>query len=202
MSKHVVIVDDDEAIRHSTSFMLRHAGYSVKTFPSGTATLSALPEDPENTCVLLDVRMPDMDGITVLKLLRERGFKVPIIILTGHGDVATAVTAMKTGATDFLEKPYSKGLLLQSIEAAFELLEAGQSAKSSRQEAQGRLQVLTKREHDILARLADGLTNKAIANDLGISPRTVEIHRANVMAKLNADSLSTALKIAFAAGLG
>ena len=199
---HIIIVDDEEAIRHSTSFMLRHAGYLVKTFPDGPPFLEELTDDPEATCILLDVRMPDMDGITVLKTLRQRGFAVPVIILTGHGDVSTAVTAMKSGATDFLEKPYKKEDLISAIETAFEAIEKGEASLSARQAAEAHIEALTGREKDVLVGLAKGMTNKTIATDLGISARTVEIHRANLMSKLNADNLSAVLKIAFVVGLG
>jgi len=202
IDKQVLLVDDDEAIRHSTSFMLRHAGYLVKTFPDGPPFLDAVSSDPKDSCVLLDVRMPQMDGLTVLQTLRDRGYVVPVIILTGHGDVAMAVSAMKAGATDFLEKPYNKAVLTEAIQKAFDMVEAGAAGVTARQAAEGKLLVLTDRERDVLERLADGLTNKAIAKDLNISARTVEIHRANLMSKLEADSLSAALKIAFAAGLG
>ena len=198
----IIIVDDEEAIRHSASFMLRHAGYRVKTYSDGPPLLDALAEDPKQTCILLDVRMPAMDGVTVLKTLRERGYNVPIIILTGHGDVSTAVIAMKSGATDFLEKPYKKVELISAIEGAFDRIQEGESTLSARQTAEAKLGALTNRERDVLDGLAKGLTNKAIANEFGISARTVEIHRANLMTKLHADTLSVTLKIAFAAGLG
>ncbi|MEM9669132.1 MAG: response regulator [Pseudomonadota bacterium] len=201
-TRNVLIVDDDEAILYSTSFMLRNAGFSVKTYPDGPPFLDDLDADKEGTCVLLDVRMPKMDGLSVLREVRARGVHMPIIILTGHGDVSTAVSAMRAGATDFLEKPYKKEMLLSSIETAFELIEAGQMKISQHKAAEAKINGLTDRERQVLERLADGLTNKAIAEDLGISARTVEIHRANLMAKLEADTLSAALKLAFAAGLG
>ncbi|MEO0881954.1 MAG: response regulator [Pseudomonadota bacterium] len=200
--RSVLIVDDDDAILYSTSFMLRNAGFSVKTYPDGSSFLNNLDAEQIRTCILLDVRMPGMDGLSVLREIRARGLDMPVIVLTGHGDVSTAVSAMKAGATDFIEKPYKKETLLNSIETAFQLLETGQAQLSQRQAAEAQIGVLTNRERDVLERLTDGLTNKAIAEDLGISARTVEIHRANLMAKLNADTLSAALKIAFAAELG
>lgn len=199
---HILVVDDEEVIRHSTSFMLRNAGYLVKTYSDGPLLLSALTQDPDRTCILLDVRMPDMDGLTVLKTLRKRGYNVPVIILTGHGDVSTAVDAMKAGATDFLEKPYKKAELTGAIEAAFDKLDKGEMAQSAQKTAQARLETLTARELDVLKGLANGMTNKSIATGLGISARTVEVHRANLMTKLQADNISAILKIAFAAGLG
>lgn len=199
--KIVHLVDDDEAIRHSASFMLRHAGYTVKTYKDGVTFLNeAGPED--TGCILLDVRMPVMDGLQVQAALTEHGIDMPVIVLTGHGDVSVAVQAMKAGAIDFLEKPYEKSQLNAAIEKAFDRIE-DKSAHGQRQaEARARLAGLTPRERDVLDRLVEGMTNKAIAEDLNISARTVEIHRANLMEKLEADSLSAALKTAFSAGLG
>jgi two-component system response regulator FixJ len=200
-SKIVHLVDDDEAIRHSASFMLRHAGYTVKTYKDGIAFLDAVTADMEG-CILLDVRMPGMDGLAVQAMLKQRGIKMPVIILTGHGDVPVAVEAMKGGAVEFLEKPYEKAALVRSIQNAFEQLE-NQSVSDLRSvEAQSKLTKLTPREREVLECLVDGLTNKAIADVLFISPRTIEIHRSNMMEKLEADSLSAALRIAFVAGVG
>lgn len=199
---HIILVDDDEAIRHSASFMLRHAGFIVKTYPDGPPFLKALTQEPLRTCILLDVRMPEMDGLSVLKTLREQGYNTPVIILTGHGDVSTAVDAMKAGATDFLEKPYKKTELMSAIKNAFDLIENGEMLLSAHKAAKARIETLTGREQDVLKALAMGQTNKSIATSLGISARTVEIHRANLMSKLEAETLSATLKIAFAAGLG
>jgi two-component system response regulator FixJ len=200
-SKIVHLVDDDEAIRHSASFMLRHAGYTVKTYKDGIAFLDAVTADMEG-CILLDVRMPGMDGLAVQAMLKQRGIKMPVIILTGHGDVPVAVEAMKGGAIEFLEKPYEKAALVRSIQNAFEQLE-NQSVSDLRSvEAQSKLTKLTPREREVLECLVDGLTNKAIADVLSISPRTIEIHRSNMMEKLEAESLSAALRIAFVAGIG
>lgn len=197
----VHIVDDEEAIRRSTSFMLKTSGYSVQTWPSGTHFLKEV-RHAEQGCVLLDVRMPEMDGLEVQKTLSERGITMPVIILTGHGDVSIAVRAMKGGAVDFIEKPFEKAVLISAIETAFERIDASHGASARAAEAEVILGALTPRERDVLDGLAKGLPNKTIAYDLGISPRTVEVHRANLMAKLNVRSLSDALRIAFAAGLG
>lgn len=197
----VYLVDDDEAIRHSASFMLRHAGYVVKTFPDGINFLDNVSDDQVG-CILLDVRMPGMDGLAVQNALNHRGINMPVIILTGHGDVPVAVEAMKGGAIEFLEKPYEKQALIGAIENAFSLLD-NQSADDKRsREAKARLTELTPRERQVLECLVDGLTNKGIAQALSISPRTVEIHRAHMMEKLQADSLSNALRFAFLAGMG
>ena len=199
--KKVFLIDDEEAIRHSASFMLRHAGYVVETFSNGPDFLKTINTATEG-CVLLDVRMPEMDGLTVLGHIRESGAKLPVIILTGHGDVSTAVSAMKIGATDFLEKPFEKVSILNAIEDALSKVEAGELELDTRKVAQAKLEVLTSRERDVLELLVDGLTNKSIAEKLGISARTVEIHRSNLMTKLEADNLSSVLKIAFSANLG
>ncbi|MEO1321393.1 MAG: response regulator [Pseudomonadota bacterium] len=197
----VFLVDDDEAIRHSASFMLRHAGFVVKTFPDGLAFLDAVT-DQNDGCILLDVRMPGMDGLTVQDTLNKRGINMPVIILTGHGDVPVAVEAMKGGALEFLEKPYEKQALVSAIENAFSLLDNQLANDRRSQEAKARLSGLTPRERQVLEHLVEGLTNKGVAQALDISPRTVEIHRAHMMEKLQADSLSSALRLAFLAGIG
>ena len=197
----VHLVDDDEAIRHSASFMLRLAGYRVQTHVDGVSFLEKL-DTLETGCVLLDVQMPKMNGIAVQKELNERGSEMPVVVLTGHGDVSVAVQAMKAGAVNFVEKPYEKQVLLKAIEEGFEHLESVHQGALQKAEGEKRLAHLSPRERDILDGLVEGLTNKGIANSLDISPRTVEIHRANMMDKLGVDNLSAALRIAFAAGLG
>jgi two-component system, LuxR family, response regulator FixJ len=199
--KLVHIVDDEEAIRRSASFMLKTSGYAVETWANGVAFLKEIRHVSEG-CILLDVRMPEMDGLEVQQALLERGVTMPVIILTGHADVSIAVRAMKAGAVDFLEKPFEKAVLIASIEAAFARMEAAEGAAARSAEAEVVLGILTPREREVLEGLAQGLPNKTIAYDLGISPRTVEVHRANLMAKLEVRSLSDALRLAFAAGLG
>ena len=200
-TRTIHLVDDDEAIRRSASFMLRTSGYVVKTYVSGVEFLAGAREAVPG-CILLDVRMPGMDGIEVQHALRREGIFLPVIVMTGHGDVGVAVQAMKAGAVDFIEKPFEKAILLSAIEAGFDQLEQAGRRHARAEEARGRLKVLTGREHDVLQGLVRGHPNKTIAYDLGISPRTVEIHRANLMSKLEVASLSEALRIAFAAGLG
>ncbi|ABI76433.1 DNA-binding response regulator FixJ [Hyphomonas neptunium ATCC 15444] len=195
------LVDDDEAIRHSASFMLRHAGFRVKTYVDGVAFLEQAGE-AEKGCILLDVQMPKMDGLQVQEALNERGVAMPVIVLTGHGDVAVAVRAMKAGAVDFVEKPYAKQTLVDALTRAFERLESRRKEDVLADEARGLIENLTAREKEVLHGLVDGQTNKEIAISLDISPRTVEIHRANVMEKMGASNLSTVLRIAFAAGIG
>lgn len=195
------IVDDEEAIRRSASFMLKTSGFNVQTWSSGVAFLKEV-RAVEKGCILLDVRMPGMDGLEVQQVLATDGIGMPVIVLTGHGDIGTAVRAMKAGAVDFLEKPFEKAKLIEAIEAGFAQLDdkAGRADRSL--SALTAISALTDRERDVLEGLAQGLPNKTIAYDLGISPRTVEVHRANLMSKLGVRSLSDALRLAFAAGMG
>ncbi|MDX3910949.1 MAG: response regulator transcription factor [Sphingobium sp.] len=194
------IVDDEDAIRRSAGFMLKTSGFSVTTWASGIEFLKNV-KHAETGCILLDVRMPEMDGLEVQQTLAERGVAMPIVVLTGHGDVSIAVRAMKAGAVDFIEKPFEKAVLLGAIERAFERLNDAEGRASRAADAAVLISGLTAREQDVLKGLAQGLPNKTIAYDLGISPRTVEVHRANLMTKLNVRSLSEALRIAFAAGI-
>jgi two-component system response regulator FixJ len=194
----VHLVDDDEAIRRSVGFMLKTSGFHVRSYESGVELLKSA-SSLEPGCILLDIRMPGMDGLEVQSTLRAKGIGLPVIIMTGHGDVALAVQAMKAGAVDFIEKPFEKAVLLSAIEHGVERLKRSAADVDRADEAAVRLQALTPREREVLNGLAKGLPNKTIAYDLGISPRTVEIHRANVMSKLGVRSLSEALRIAFAA---
>jgi two-component system, LuxR family, response regulator FixJ len=197
--RQVYLVDDDDAIRRSASFMLQTSGFRVAAFASGTDFLKVARElDPG--CVLLDVRMPDIDGLEVQAELKSRGIALPVIVMTGHGDVTVAVAAMKAGAVDFLEKPFEKAELLAAIADGFARLDRGGHRAERAALAVIRLEALTPRERDVLRGLVAGLPNKTIGYDLGISPRTVEIHRAHLMTKLGVRSLSEALRIAFAAG--
>lgn len=195
------LVDDDEAIRRSAGFMLKTSGHRVLTYESGDALLKGT-SSLEPGCILLDIRMPGMDGLQVQQALRDKGIALPVVIMTGHGDVTLAVQAMKAGAVDFIEKPFEKAVLLSAVEEAFRRLDRAEATADRSRDAATRLQALTPRERDVLEGLAKGLPNKTIAYDLGISPRTVEIHRANLMSKLGVRSLSEALRIAFAAQAG
>jgi two-component system response regulator FixJ len=197
--KIVYLVDDDDAIRRSAAFMLKTSGYRTEAFASGVAFLKEV-RHVEAGCILLDVRMPAIDGLQVQSELRERGIDLPVIVMTGHGDVAVAVEAMKSGAVDFLEKPFEKAALVAAIEDGFSRIDQSARRAERAAEAGVRLKALTPRERDVLRGLVDGLPNKTIGYNLGISPRTVEIHRAHLMAKLGVRSLSEALRIAFAAG--
>jgi len=194
----VHLVDDDDAIRRSVGFMLKTSGFNVRAYESGTEFLKSA-SSLEAGCILLDIRMPGMDGLEVHEALKDKGVTLPVIIMTGHGDVTLAVQAMKAGAIDFIEKPFEKAVLLSAIDQAIDRLKHSAANRERAEQAAVRLQVLTPRERDVLEGLAKGLPNKTIAYDLGISPRTVEIHRANLMTKLEVKSLSEALRIAFAA---
>ena len=194
----VHLVDDDEAIRRSVGFMLKTSEFQVRTYESGVEFLKSA-SSLESGCVLLDVRMPGMDGLEVLSALRAKGVLLPVIIMTGHGDVSLAVQAMKAGALDFIEKPFEKAVLISAIEHGIDRLKRSAADVDRADEAIVKLKVLTPREREVLDGLSQGLPNKTIAYDLGISPRTVEIHRANLMTKLGVRSLSEALRIAFAA---
>jgi len=202
MTKRLVyLVDDDDAVRRSAGFMLKTSGFEVEAFASGVEFLKQVKQ-AEPGCILLDVRMPEMDGLEVQRELKAQGVTMPVIVLTGHGDVNVAVTAMKAGALDFIEKPFEKSVLLAALEEGFAQIERSDGSKTRAAEAETRLKGLTGREHDVLLGLVKGHPNKTIAYDLGISPRTVEIYRANLMTKLGVQSLSEVLRIAFAAGLG
>ncbi len=194
----VHLVDDDAAIRRSVGFMLKTSGHRVETYESGAELLKSSNHLGQG-CILLDIRMPGMDGLEVQQILQERGVNLPVIIMTGHGDVALAVRAMKAGAVDFIEKPFEKDALLSSLDEGYHRLTLKGATDDRMRHASVRLQSLTPREREVLNGLAQGLPNKTIGYDLGISPRTVEIHRANLMTKLGVRSLSEALRIAFAA---
>ena len=194
----VHVIDDDEAVRDSLAFLLRAAKFDVQTHESAVAFLAALPKVGPG-CIITDVRMPEMSGIDLLRRLKELGVSAPVIVITGHGDVPLAVEAMKFGAVDFLEKPFDDDALLVSVRAALARTEQEEQRDAERTRLKQRLATLSTREREVLDGLIAGLPNKTIAYDLGISPRTVEIHRANVMTKLGVRSLSEALRIAFAA---
>jgi two-component system response regulator FixJ len=195
----VHVIDDDEAMRDSLAFLLDTAGIAVKTYDSATGFLDALP-GIESGCVVTDVRMPGMSGIDLLRRLREAGASMPVIVITGHGDVPLAVEAMKLGAADFLEKPFDDEALLSSIRSALTRRRAYEEEVGRVAEVQARLASLSARERQVLDGLVAGNPNKTIAFDLGISPRTVEVYRANLMTKMAAASLSDLVRMAIVAG--
>jgi len=196
----VHVIDDDEAIRQSLAFLLQAAKLEVKTYSSAMAFLDALP-DTTASCVITDVRMPGMSGVDLLRRLKELKIGVPVIVITGHGDVALAVEAMKVGAVDFLEKPFDDDVLLASVQSALKRQDGETKRHIERLEIEGRLAGLSNRERDVLGGLVTGRANKQIAFDLGISPRTVEIYRANLMNKMKAGSLSDLVRIALVVGI-
>ncbi|QHD66604.1 response regulator [Sphingobium yanoikuyae] len=195
------LVDDEESIRKAASFALKTSGYDVVAYASGVEFLREAKSATVG-CVILDVRMPEMDGLEVQAAMAARGVNMPVIVLTGHGDVSVAVQAMKGGAIDFLEKPFEKAALLEAVRRAFARLDDVDLRALESSEAEVRVAALTPREQEVLEGLANGLPNKTIAYDLGCSSRTVEVHRASLMAKLEVRNLSEALRIAFAAGFG
>ena len=200
----VHIIDDDPEILDSVSFMLGTDGIATTTFACSEDFLAALPEMNPG-CILLDVRMPGMNGLQLQRHLHEHGCRMPVIFMTGHGDVTTAVAAMKEGAIDFIQKPFSRADLCAAIDAAFAAnrqssAEAAGADPAQAHRAASLIEALTRREQQVLEGLLKGHANKVIAFDLDISPRTVELYRANAMKKLKARSLSEMLQIAFVAG--
>jgi two-component system, LuxR family, response regulator FixJ len=191
----VHIIDDDQALRDSLAFLLRAAQLEVRSFDSAKTFLDALP-DASLGCVITDIRMPDMSGIDLLRRLKELKVAVPVIVITGHGDIALAVEAMKIGAADFFEKPFNDDQLVASIRAALQQQQDQTKRDAERAVIEHRISTLSAREKDVLTGLIEGRANKQIAFDLGISPRTVEIYRANLMNKMQADSLSDLVRMA------
>jgi two-component system response regulator FixJ len=191
----VHVVDDDEAMRDSLAFLLQSAKLAVRVYESGPALL-ARAADIEPGCILTDVRMPGMSGLELVARLKEIRVFHPIIVLTGHADVALAVEAMKAGVVDFLEKPFDDEALLRAVRAA--LAGGGELAarQSERSEIETRLARLTERESEVFDAIVNGDSNKLAAQKLGISPRTVEIYRANVMQKMEAENLSALVRMA------
>ncbi|HSV23550.1 MAG TPA: response regulator FixJ [Xanthobacteraceae bacterium] len=196
----VHVIDDDDAVRHSLEFLLRTAKLEVRAYESAATFLKSLP-DLATGCIVTDVRMPDVSGIDLLRRLRDLGFKMPVIVMTGHGDVPLAVEAMKIGAIDFFEKPFDDDAMLAAVRAALGDWERAAHRNAERTELLDRLASLSNRERDVLEGLVAGKPNKTIAYDLGISPRTVEIYRANAMTKMKAGSLSELVRMALIAGL-
>ena len=196
----IFVVDDDEAVRASLEALLETAGYRTALFGSGIAFLD-FPDIGLGACVLLDVKMPGLDGLEVQRRLNDHGVTLPVVIVTGHGDIAMAVRAMRAGATDFLEKPVSRNRLLESVARAIDLGRNARQDQSERSSIGTRLGALTTRERQVLEQLVMGRTNKVVAHELGISSRTIEVYRRNVMAKMGADSLSHLVRMTLVAGI-
>ena len=199
MPPTVLIADDDEAVRDSLQILLEAAGYRVRSFASGSEFLSAARPEGE-ACLIIDVRMPGLGGLEVQERLQAEGAALPVVVITGHGEVPLAVRAMKAGAADFVEKPFSESVILEAVERALEMARR-QEGGIAATEAKARVARLSGREREVLDRLVAGKPNKVIAYELSISPRTVEIHRARVMEKTGAKSLSELVVLALAAGI-
>lgn len=196
----VHVIDDDEAMRDSLDFLLGVQGFEVRLYESAVAFLEALPAVAEG-CILSDISMPGMSGLELLRALKARGVNRPVVLMTGHADMPMAVEAMKAGVVDFIEKPFLDEVLLQAVRAALARAQTPPDAGQARLDAAARLASLSPRERDVLAGVVAGKPNKLIAYDLSISPRTVEIYRANLMSKSGARTLSDLMRIALAAGL-
>ena len=196
----VFVIDDDDAARDSLEFLLRSARIEVRSFESAVAFLAELPTGSAG-CIITDVRMPELSGVDLLKRLRSLGVSLPVIVITGHGDVQLAVEAMKAGAIDFFEKPFDDNLLLASVKSALGRAEQNAHREAERAQLLENLASLSTREREVLEGLVAGKANKVIAFDLSISPRTVEIYRANVMTKMAARSLSDLVRMALVSGI-
>jgi two-component system, LuxR family, response regulator FixJ len=196
----VHVIDDDEAMRESLAFLLGAVGMDVQTYGSATAFLD-VASNVKAGCVITDVRMPELSGVELLRRLQELKLGIPVIVITGHGDVPLAVEAMKIGAIDFLQKPFDDEVLLASVRTALSQLDHEYKRQAERSEIERRLALLSNRERDVLQGLVAGHANKQIAYDLGISPRTIEIYRANLMTKMQAASLSDLVRMALIAGV-
>ncbi len=194
-NKVVHVIDDDAAVRQSLAFLLSTAGLAVCVYESAAAFLEVV-SGLKGGCVVTDIRMPEMDGLELQRELKDRKAELPVIVMTGHADVSLAVEAMKAGAVDFIEKPFDDEVLIRAIRSAL----AHQAQRTERQQGmadvRARLSLLSKREREVLDGLVEGKSNKIIAHDLGLSPRTVELYRANVMTKMQADTLSELVRMA------
>ncbi|MGJ4859715.1 response regulator FixJ [Labrys sp. KB_33_2] len=195
----VFIIDDDAAVRDSLAFLLSASGFSVTVFETAGRFLGALPQLGFG-CVITDIRMPEIDGIELLRRLNSAAVHLPVVVMTGHGDVPLAVEAMKLGAMDFLEKPFEDERLVNVLHTAFEQSTRATKVATDTRELAARLASLSPRERQVMNGLVAGLSNKMIAKDYDISPRTVEVYRANVMTKMQAGSISELVKLAIRSG--
>jgi FixJ family two-component response regulator len=196
----VYVVDDDAAVRNSLRFLIESAGFRVTTFANAREFLSGYDSDVPG-CLVLDVRLPGSSGLDLQQQLVAEGIGVPVIIVTGHGDVPIAVRAMRTGALDFIEKPYDDQVLLDRIRHAVELDIRNRRDRAERQDILSRVALLTPREREVLEGVVSGSANKQIAGDLGISTKTVEAHRAHVMEKMRVESLAELVRLVQIAGV-
>jgi two-component system response regulator FixJ len=196
----VHVVDDEEPVRKSLAFLLTMTGFTVRLHDSATSFLSAAPALGK-ACLVTDLRMPDMNGVDLLERLKDIGALIPAVVITGHGDVPMAVAAMKAGAVDFIEKPFQDEVLIEAIKRAASRLEETAGPVEDTATLRTRLDSLSEREQQVLYAVVAGLPNKTIAYDLGISPRTVEVHRANIMSKMQARNLPELVRMSIAIGL-
>lgn len=193
------VIDDDLAVREALAFLLDVHGHEVATYASAGAFLDALPGEVVS-CIVTDIRMPEMNGLDLVRTLKARGVTAPVVVMTGHGDIPLAVEAMRAGVSDFIEKPFDDDVLLKAIDNALSTL-AGAPIARHEDEARRLISTLSPREHDVLLGVVAGKPNKVIAHDLDISPRTVEIYRANLMAKTGVRTVQDLMRLAFRAGL-
>jgi two-component system, LuxR family, response regulator FixJ len=192
----VHLIDDDDGVRQAVAFLLTTSGFAVRVYESAPAFLGALPT-VQPGCIVTDVRMPEMDGLELQRQLKLRGVGLPVIVITGHGDVPLAVEAMKAGAVDFIEKPFNDEKLLSAIRVAIDRHARDSHRDDEIATIRSKLDALSPREREVLDGLVAGLPNKTIAYDLKISARTVEVHRANLMARMGAGSLADLVRMAF-----
>jgi two-component system response regulator FixJ len=196
----VHVIDDDQAVRDVLAFQLRSAGIDVRTYESAAGFLKVAPT-VQAGCIITDVRMPELSGIDLLRRLGELKVAAPVIVITAHGDIPLAVEAMRMGAINFLEKPFDDDVLLASVRSALEKGDQDRTRQAERNSIQSRIAALSNRERDVLQGLVAGRANKQIAYDLGISARTIENYRANLMIKMQAASLSDLVRMALIAGM-
>jgi two-component system response regulator FixJ len=195
----VHVVDDEEPVRKSLAFLLTMTGFTVRVHDSATSFLRIAPTAGK-ACLITDLRMPDMNGVELLERLKDAGASIPAVVITGHGDVPMAVAAMKAGAVDFIEKPFESEALVEAIKRAASQLEERPAPVEDTATLRARLDGLSERERQVMSAVVAGLPNKTIAYDLGISPRTVEVHRANIMSKMQARNLPELVRMSLAMG--
>ncbi|WP_407114351.1 response regulator FixJ [Bradyrhizobium sp. LMG 9283] len=200
IGRRILVIDDDAAMRDSLAFLLDVNGFYVATYETATEFLNDGGSGPVD-CIVSDIRIPGMSGLELVRKLKADRVDCPVVLITGHGDVSLAVEAMKAGAVDFIEKPFEEEVLLRAINSALEARPTKPADDAAKLQAEARLADLSSRERDVLKGLVAGKINKVIAHDLGISPRTVEVYRANLMAKTNVRSMSELMRIAINAGL-
>lgn len=193
------VIDDDEAALESLAFLLTTDGFAVETYESAVAFVEASPIT-DGGCIVTDVRMPEMDGIALLRHLRARNNDCRVVVVTGHADIPLAIEAMTSGAFDFIEKPFDADLLLGTVRAALDPQHSVLSTEFTKEDVEGRLATLSGRERQVFEGIVRGRSNKAVAEELGLAERTVEIHRANVMTKMQATNLSNLVRIALSLG--